>query len=465
MSATPDFTDALESVVREVRGDPAAAVVDVTRLSGGASRETWAVGVRRGDGTDDPLILQRARAGASGAREGSLGMGGEAALLGAMAAAGVPVAPVLAGETEAGRLGASFLLMERVEGETIARRLLRDPEWEVARERFVADAAAALAGIHGLPLDAAPPLPAPDQVAMLRDLHDSLGHPHPVFELAFRWLEAHRPAQARHAVVHGDFRLGNLLIGPEGLRAVLDWELTHAGDPVEDLGWLCVRAWRFGAPAPVAGLGERAGLLAAYAAASGIEVSLDELRWWEVLGTLKWGVICILQTVTHLAGLSRSVELAAIGRRVCETEYDLLLLLGHDVEVPAVPAVPATSAPPHDRPGAAELVDAVREYLERDVVDATSGRVQFHARVAVNVLGAVARELTAGADQAAAHAARLAALGVADDAELAAAIRAGELDDRHDEVVAGLVAAVGDKLAVANPAYAAADPAGAAGEG
>jgi aminoglycoside phosphotransferase (APT) family kinase protein len=129
------------------------------------------------------------------------------------------------------------------------------------------------------------------------------------------------------AVVHGDFRLGNLLVGPAGLVAALDWELVHLGDPMEDLAWLVVRAWRFGSAGAVAGLGSRDELAVAYEAAGGAPVDLDAMRWWEILGTIKWGVICMMQTSSHLSGANRSVELAAIGRRTCEAEYDLMLLL------------------------------------------------------------------------------------------------------------------------------------------
>jgi aminoglycoside phosphotransferase (APT) family kinase protein len=128
-------------------------------------------------------------------------------------------------------------------------------------------------------------------------------------------------------VVHGDFRLGNVMVGDEGLRAVLDWELSHVGDPMEDLGWLCVRAWRFGSEHPVAGIGDYDTLLDEYQKASGLPADRDALRWWEVLGTLKWGIMCMLQASAHLLGFSRSHELAAIGRRVCENEYDILLAL------------------------------------------------------------------------------------------------------------------------------------------
>jgi aminoglycoside phosphotransferase (APT) family kinase protein len=166
-----------------------------------------------------------------------------------------------------------------------------------------------------------------DQVASYRTVLDSLGEPHPAFELGFRWLERNRPPTERTVVVHGDFRHGNLIIGPDGVRAVIDWELAHAGDPMEDLGWLCVKAWRFGAARPVGGFGSYEQLFEAYGEAAGVAVDPDVVRWWEALGTLKWGIMCIMQASRHLSGLSRSVELAAIGRRVCENEHDLLSLL------------------------------------------------------------------------------------------------------------------------------------------
>jgi aminoglycoside phosphotransferase (APT) family kinase protein len=127
--------------------------------------------------------------------------------------------------------------------------------------------------------------------------------------------------------VHGDFRLGNMIVGPNGLRAVIDWELAHLGDPMEDLGWLCVKAWRFGGAAPVAGLGRYEELFEAYEASGGGRVDPSVVHWWEVLGTWKWAIMCIMQANVHLSGAARSHELAAIGRRVCENEYDLLIAL------------------------------------------------------------------------------------------------------------------------------------------
>jgi aminoglycoside phosphotransferase (APT) family kinase protein len=289
------------------------------RLSGGASRETWSFTL---DGR--PLILRRDPPGAGAAR--SAGMLREADLFRAAAAVGVPVPELLDASDDVSILGSAFLVMAHVDGETIPRKILRDPEFAEARPRLARQCGEVLARLHSIPLEAVPGLEDSDQVAQYRAVLDGVSQPHPTFELAFRWLEEHRPASPRRAVVHGDFRNGNLIVGPEGVRAVLDWELAHAGDPMEDLGWLCVKSWRFGVDRPVGGFGTYDDLIAGY----GGDVDREALRWWEILGNLKWGIMCIMQAVTHTSGAVRSVELAAIGRRVCEVEWDLLELLSKD---------------------------------------------------------------------------------------------------------------------------------------
>jgi aminoglycoside phosphotransferase (APT) family kinase protein len=220
------------------------------------------------------------------------------------------------------------MVVRRVPGETIARKILRDDQYTEARAALPGQLGRALAALHRLPVDTVPQLLRVDQVQQYREVLDLTGQPHPTFELAFRWLAERRPPPAGEAIVHGDFRLGNVIVDDQGLAAVLDWELAHVGDPMEDLGWLCVKAWRFGGRAPVAGLGEYDDLFDAYSEASGRRVDPVVVRWWEVLGTLKWGIMCIMQANAHLTGASRSHELAAIGRRVCENEYDLLALMG-----------------------------------------------------------------------------------------------------------------------------------------
>ena len=294
-----------------------AAITELTRLSGGASRETWRF---RADGV--PRVVQRQRAGDE--RDMLI----EAAVVAAAGRAGVPAPElVLADETAD---GTAYMVLEAIDGETIARKLQRDDEFTHARAVLTPQLGAALAAVHSM--EPVPGLEPVDPIAFYTDVLDSLvaagtGSPQPMLELVRRWLIEHRPPPAPPVVVHGDFRLGNLIVGPDGLRAVIDWELAHLGDPMEDLGWLCVKAWRFGQPKPVGGLGDYAELFDAYTAAGGGPVDADVVRWWEVLGTWKWAVMCVLQASVHLSGAARSHELAAIGRRVCENEHDLFLAL------------------------------------------------------------------------------------------------------------------------------------------
>ena len=248
--------------------------------------------------------------------------------------------------------------------------------------------------------DDVPGLEVVDTLGRLRDGLDLVEEARPAFELALRWLHDHEPPHRPPPVVHGDFRIGNLLVDETGLRAVLDWELSHLGDPLEDLGWLCVRAWRFGGEGEVGGVGPLEDLLEAYADATGAPVSADDVRWWIVAGTLTWGLICAVQARRHLDGHVRSVELATIGRRVCETEYDLLDLLGVAAPEPAERTDPpdgADAAGIHGRPTAAELVDAVRAHLDDVVAPQLDGAAAFQLKVAGNALGIVARELPAPA--------------------------------------------------------------------
>ena len=445
---------ALETALSSLLG---AEIRNLQRLAGGASRETWAFDAVAGDAVR-PLILRRDPPGAL-----RTGMALEATLLAAAAGAGVPVPAVVATSDEPAVLGAAFVVMERVDGESVPRRILRDEGLSGARSQLAAQCGEILAAIHRIPLEGLPALDGQDPLRQWRAVLDDLGQPHPAFELGFRWLDAHRPPSRPPALVHGDFRNGNLIVGPDGVRAVLDWELAHAGNPVEDLGWLCVRSWRFGAGPPVGGFGGYDDLLDAYVAAGGAQVSRDELHWWETLGTLRWGVICILQAMTHVNGALRSVDLAAIGRRVCEVEWDVLRCLGlagDEVALDEAPVrSPASSAPgaagtaPHDLPSAGGLLEAARELLHGPVLDATSGRVRYEARVAGNILAIVERELALGPAHAAEHEAGLRSLGFGSEAELAQAVRAGSPAADAPEVVAFVRRTVQRKLEVANPAY------------
>lgn len=455
---------ALASAVARHLGTP-AEVSGLVRLSGGASRETWAFDATPDDGAPIPLVLRRD----PGASVGASARETEFELLRAAAVGGVAVPTVRFVLHSDDGLGSGFV-MERIDGETIPRRILRDDDYAEARAGLATQCGTAAARIHALDVASLPELPvlgAREQIAQYRGVLDSIGEPHPAFELTLRWLEDHAPPAVEPRLVHGDFRNGNLVVGPEGLRAVLDWELSHLGDPVEDLGWCCVRSWRFGnVDRPVGGFGTVDDLLAAYADAGGAPVDAEHLRYWETFGTLKWGVICGGQAFTHLSGIVRSVELATLGRRIAETEWDVLRLIAADALAAVTAASSGAELSPvepaaglQDRPSAAELLEAVREFLESDVMSTTEGRTSFHARVAVNALGIVERELLLGPAIDAPVLARTAALLGQDGAsralvaDLATRIRDGSLDDRHDEVVAVVVDLVRAKLTVANPRY------------
>jgi aminoglycoside phosphotransferase (APT) family kinase protein len=426
------------------------AVRGLQRLSGGASRVTSAFELEVPGAPPRRLILQMER-GEGDARGVKVPM--ERALLEAARAAGVPVPAVVAmGVRDA--VGADWLVVERLEGETIPRKILRDAAWAEARRALAAQCGRALAGIHTIDPDTIAGLPPADPLGDPRPWLDALGEVRPALELGARWLDAHRPEGGRRVTVHGDFRFGNFLVGPEGLRGVLDWELAHAGDPAEDIGWLCAPAWRFGGRAEVGGFGALGEFLAAYEAAGGGRVEPGRVHWWQVYATVKWATICALQASAHLSGATRSVELAAIGRRVCESEWDLFALLGvAPLDDAPEPQARARTQVPFGRPTAAELVEAVREYLETGVMEHSEGGVRFEARVARNALAIAERELLLGPAVSSAHAHRLRGLGMSDDAALVAAIRRGDFDDGWEALATALAASARDQLLVANPSY------------
>jgi aminoglycoside phosphotransferase (APT) family kinase protein len=429
-------------------------VASVRRLSGGASRLTSAFELETEAGAVRRLILQQVRGDGLSERSGT---DVEANLLRAAAAAGVPVPGVVAAGAADG-LPSGWLVVERLEGETIPRRIFGD-EFAGARAALTDQAATALAAIHTIDPASVHGLPGADPLRHPLEFLDALGAARPVLELGVRWLDHHRPHMGRPVVVHGDFRMGNLLIDDTGLRGVLDWELAHLGDPAEDIGWLCARSWRFGGRGRVGGFGELDAFLDTYTAAGGEPVDHERVRWWEAYATIKWAVICLLQASAHLSGATRSVELAAIGRRVCESEWDLLDLMGVDrpqedgtSHEDGPGTVPVTSTV-FGRPTVAELVEAVTEYLEASVMPQTEGAARFEARVARNVLAIVGRELALAPGAVAAHSERLRRLGAADDGDLAAGIRAGNYDKDLLGVATLLADGVRDQLLVANPPY------------
>ena len=298
--------------MREALEAALGPVEELRQLPGGASKEAWAV---LADGR--PLIVRRAGVGVI--HQATLTLEQEFRVLEAMHAAGVRVPEPVAylGEIE----GREAFAMARVEGETIGRRIVRGehpglPE-ELGEE---------LARIH-----AVPPLPFLEEGDVLERFLvelDSVGEPHPAIEYGLRWLRGRLPDSGDRVFLHGDWRVGNLVVGPEGLVSVLDWEFAHVGDPLDDLAWPLVRAWRFGRDdLRLGGIGAVEPYLDAYAAASGREVAVGDLYAWEVLGNVKWATGCLTQSRRHLRGQDRSVEYAVLGRMAAEIEYELLDLI------------------------------------------------------------------------------------------------------------------------------------------
>jgi aminoglycoside phosphotransferase (APT) family kinase protein len=331
-----EMVQRLTAFIRGEGGFDSVAIENFRKMPGGASREIWSFDCtmeRGGQTTRRAMVLRRD----PGAHNISTNRRHEFMVIRAAFAEGIPVPEVFWCSEDPAVLGSAFFIMERIEGETLARRLLRDDTYARAREVMPAQLAEILAKIHRID-------PVKHQLDFLTEPGDNAAltevkryeenfrrlalEPHPAFELAFRWLLERVPKTPRKSLVHGDYRIGNVIFGPEGVRSILDWELAHRGDPMEDVGWMCVRAWRFGNDQkPVGGLGTREDFFRAYEKASGLPVDREAARFWEVFGNLRWGIITISQARTHIDGFVKSVELASIGRRTAETELELLNLI------------------------------------------------------------------------------------------------------------------------------------------
>jgi len=300
--------EALEAVL-------ATEVARAVQVAGGASKEAWAVD------TADGLELLVRRAGGGVIHVDTLPLRDEFEVLVAAREAGVRVPEPVAylGEVD----GREAFAMERVRGEAIGRRIVKHPpaglDVQLAEE---------LARIHAIPPARLPFLPDVDLFDRLQHELDLAAEPHPAIELGLAWCRTRIPLERPRVVGHGDFRIGNVMVDEDGIVAVLDWEFAHVGDPLEDLAWPLVRAWRFGADdRRLGGIASAERYLARYAELTGLDAPLDELYAWEVLGNCKWAIGSLSQAQRYLRGEERSVELAILGRLAAEMEYELLDLI------------------------------------------------------------------------------------------------------------------------------------------
>ena len=445
--------------MREVPGT--RRLLSLTRLSGGASQETYKISIQRDQGQQD-LCLRRAPGGvASEDGERRPGLAVEAALMDAARAVNVPEPDIYYVLKEEDGLGQGFI-MQWLDGETLGRRIVTSPQFARARTALVRQCGVILARIHAIDLAATGldkrlvQLSPEAFVMQTSERYQMLGFPQPMIDYTARWLLEHLPQDSRSALVHNDFRIGNLMVDEDGICAVLDWEVAHIGDPVRDLGWLCTRSWRFGGTLPAGGTGTREALLAAYAEESGEVISPQHLKFWEVFGSFWWAIGCLGMAEHYRTGPDKTVERPAIGRRTSECQADCVNLLFPGPFDHIEPLPPEAGL---DMPESTELLQSVHDFLRADVRNETSGRTNFLSLVASNSLAIVLRESNLLARHRAQERDRLRSLlGIkADLAELRAALceglRNGDLPLDDASLQSHLRQTVMTQLRIDQPTY------------
>lgn len=384
----------LAAALARMAGGVNLPLANLERLSGGANMESWAF-----DWGGAAYVLRRSPAAALMAGR-SYGHDVEAALVRAAFAAGVKAPEVVGELIDADGLGTGYL-MRRIVAEVNPAAILAAPP-----PSLLSDLAREAARIHAigrqiLP-EALPLRQAEDLLAELKLRFLDYGGDRPIFALACRWLEEMMPPPVEPVLLHGDFRMGNVMVNDDGLAAVLDWELAHIGDRHQDLAFGCINSWRFGhIDQPAFGCGTLENFWAAYERESGVSVDPARFRWWLVYSTLWWGLCCLQMSEIWRSGIDRSLERAVIGKRTSETEVDLLMLL--EVDAPATQRLPirARSPTPPRRlgePSATELLEALLHWIETDVRPTAKGREKFMAAVARNAVGMLMRDAAAPVD-------------------------------------------------------------------
>jgi aminoglycoside phosphotransferase (APT) family kinase protein len=313
-----DVREAFQAALAEVLGRE-VEISEPVLVAGGASKEAWAV-----DADGEPLLVRRAAIGVIHGH--TLPLGDELEVLRAAFEAGVKV-PRPYGYV-ADLAGREAFVMERLEGETIGRRIVRRPELEAARAALPLQLAEELAKVHAIPAARVPFLTEGAAMERMVEELDEVDEPHPAIELGLWWLGEHRPPARPPVVSHGDYRIGNVVVDESGLTGLLDWEFAHLDDPARDLSFGLVRAWRFGVDDKrLGGIGDVEPYLERYNELTGFDVRPEELDYWELAGNVAWAIGCLTQAQRHLTGQDRSVELAILGRLGTEVEYEICHLL------------------------------------------------------------------------------------------------------------------------------------------
>ena len=387
----PSFEKNLAAVI--ARRFEGAKLTSVNQLTAGASQQTFRLTVEECSGDTSMYAFRRAQPGLESSSYGQLPPSLEVELLKLAAEGNVPVPEIHCVLGAEDGLGDGYI-MEWLEGETMGQRIIKLPELADARESLAFECGQALARIHALPVSRSlsEKLHSVSPEALVRETWDAyiaLDTPQPMIDYTAQWLLSHLPQDSRTTLVHGDFRNGNLMVTPEGIKAVLDWELCHVGDPMRDLGWLCVNSWRFGNRSlPVGGFGRVEDLVAGYESVSSHRVDRDALRFWEVFGSFWWSITTLGMAKTWRTGETPSVERPVIGRRSTEAQMDCVNLL-----IPGKVASLIEAVDDQNLPSARELINSVQSHLREHVAEKLEGADKFLVRVAINSLSIADREL------------------------------------------------------------------------
>ncbi len=432
-------------------------LTNVRRLSGGASMESWAFTYDH-----EEFVLRRLPKGIARDEEGMRGisLATQADVIDLAVASGVTAPIVRARLLPENSLGEGFI-MDKADGETLPHKILGRPEFTEAESKLTEQCAAELWNIHNMVpdslagvLDYLSPTQLIDQQ---RERYDEIGGAIPIFEYAFHWLHTNAPESDVRKVVHGDFRMGNLMITPAGLSAVLDWELTRLGDPVQDLAYLCTPSWRFGHYEKVAGGFDTAeAFFAAYAKYSGETVDPERFRYWLIYSTLWWGVSCLLMGEIWRSHGDRSLERTVIGRRVSEVEVDLALLFEQILPPELCTKLdwqPPERSASRGEIGYDELLTAIGEWNTGTVQPDLKGHDRFQSRVAGNALGIAQRQALYGPGFQAASEERLKAIGF-DHGQLCKALSEGRIGADHPGLWDHLRLSALERLTIDQPKYA-----------
>lgn len=438
---------------------PGAQLIDVQQLTAGASQQTFRISVRHREGHEANYALRRAQPGLERSSYGQVSPSVEAELLELASSAHVPVPKVIESLHSTDGLGDGYL-MEWLQGETMGQRIVKLPELQSARENLAFECGQALARIHAIEVpnqlqEALHSVSPEELVRETWEAYITLETPQPMIDFTAQWLLNNLPPESDSALVHGDFRNGNLMVAEQGITAVLDWELCHLGDPMRDLGWLCVNSWRFGRrDLPVGGFGTVDELVAGYEAQAGTCIDRDALHFWEVFGSFWWSVTTLGMAQTWRTGETPSVERPVIGRRSSEAQMDCVhLLIPGDIDSALLQRQQT------ELPTSAELVNSVRTHLKTSVLQNLDGADKFLLRVAMNSLAIAERELQLTPTLESEELSRLMALvGEGELAELrwrlVHALRSGEFPN-DSRLYEHLRLSVAGRLSIDQPTYSA----------